>query len=368
MRPERVNQVISLEDIDGAAFVGATQEDHCSLERQLEVQFPALGKRFSWWCCFDAWCASTAGCIHEAIGALRELGKIFVLEATPDLGLPAAVIAFDGGLESSLVGRREDWGDAELQAKPDHASQGIGKRSIAEKDAIVVELSVFRQTVLAPMRNQRFDCEFGSPNGSHPTAAESPVQADAVEDHNLGPAADDKAFHEIEAVEFRLVRNHAWQVPPFGRRRTANSYPSIERTATEEDSANGADCWDPLQAAICESTIDGHGAVFTKIAGHSELLSQSQDQLLQPPWRRPCSTSSTAGRICPVDAVRAFLACTSKPVLNGRQSHTKSPCDGSQRLPATHSGNNPPSPLLNPVFRPSSTFRLQKVSLHSDRI
>ena len=48
MRPERINQVRPQEDLDGTAIVGAAQEDNRSLERQLEIKFPAVRERAAW--------------------------------------------------------------------------------------------------------------------------------------------------------------------------------------------------------------------------------------------------------------------------------------------------------------------------------
>src|SRR5678815_4272891 len=48
-----------------------------------------------------------------------------MVEARPDLGLPAAVEVLDGGLEPAFPGRREHGRDVEAQAGPHHAPHRI---------------------------------------------------------------------------------------------------------------------------------------------------------------------------------------------------------------------------------------------------
>ena len=48
-----------------------------------------------------------------------------MLEALPDLGLPAAVVVLDRGLEAGLAGRREDRDDAQVPAQAGDSVEGI---------------------------------------------------------------------------------------------------------------------------------------------------------------------------------------------------------------------------------------------------
>src|SRR5205814_10319191 len=196
MRPERINQVRPQEDLDGTAIVGAAQEDDRSLERQLEIKFPPLRERAAWRRRVEARCRSVPCGLHKAIRLLRKGGEIFVLEANPDLCLPAAIVVFNGGLKSGFLGRREDRRHAELQTETDHAAEGVTIHSVAQEDGAVVQLGVCRKTVLAPMRNERFDREFGSPNRSYPTATEPSVQADGIQNHHVDAAANHEPFYE----------------------------------------------------------------------------------------------------------------------------------------------------------------------------
>ena len=361
MRPERINQVRPQEDLDGTAVIGAAQEDDRSLERQLEIKFPAVRERAAWRCSVEARCRSVPCGLHKAIRLLRKGGEIFMFEADPDLGLPAAIVVFNGGLKSGFLGRREDRRHTELQTETDHAAEGITIHSVAQEDGAVVELGVFRKTVLAPVCNQCFDRELGSPNRSDPTATEPSVQADGIQNHDLDAAANDEAFHEIKAVELRLLDSDTRQMPTFGWWRTANSYSSIKSTAAQEDSTDRAKGWNSRQAVLCEGAMNGGGAVLTEITRQLELPSETQDQVFRTSRRCSGSTSSAPGRIGPVDAVESLPVRASNPILNRRERNMKSPCDSSLGKPASHRGNQPLSPGLKTVFCASSTLPMENV-------
>lgn len=294
--------------------------------------------------------------------------EILMFEALPDLCLPTAIVIFNGRLEAGFLGRREDRGDAELQSEPDHTSQGVTVDPVSQKDGAIIELDVFRQIMCTPVGDDGLDRESGCPGGSYPTAAETAVQADGVEDHDVGATPNDEAFHEIEAVEFRLLGSYAWQIPAFGGRRTANSLAPIESAATQEDSADGADRGNPFEAAFYEGTTNGGRAEFTEVAGDLELRTQLQDQVLESLRCRPGRTSPTARRVCPVNTIATLSRSASDPLLDSCQRDVKSPRDESQRLTALHGSDHSPPHLLHTFLKSSWVLGDRKFSLHSDRL
>src|SRR5579871_2760632 len=134
MRPERINWESSQQDFDGAVFVCAAQEDDCSQERQLEIKFPTLRKGMAWRSSLDAWCRTASRRIHKAIRLQGEGVEIFIFKTAPDLGLPAAVVVLDRGLEASLFRRCKNGCDAELQTEPYDAPERIAIHSISQED------------------------------------------------------------------------------------------------------------------------------------------------------------------------------------------------------------------------------------------
>lgn len=350
MRPERINEESSQEDFDGTAFIGAAQEDDRSVEGQLEIEFPVLRERTSWRRRVEAWRRSLPCSLHIAIRPVTKGDEILMLETAPDLLLPAAIIAFNGGLKSSFPGGREDRDHAELQTKTNHSAEGIAIHSIAQESGVIVKLGIFRQTVLAPVQDQRFDGELGRPARSCPTATETSMQADDVQNHDIDAALDDKAFHEIEAVELGLPGSHARQIPPFGRRRTANTCSSIKSTATQQNSTDRANGWNLLQTAIRQGAMNGSRAVLTEVTRTFEVLSRTKDQVLRTSRRCPGGTSSAARRIAPVNTVESLAVRPSHPFLNSRQSHPKFSRHRSQRLSASNGSNQATPLMLNPIL------------------
>ena len=123
------------------------------------------------------------------------------------------------------------------------------------------------------------------------------METDAVEDHDVGAAADHEAFHEIEAVQFGLTTGDTRKIPAFGRRGPANPYASVESTAAAEDPTNGPRRGDPFNAAPQKFAMNGSGAKFTEIAEQLELRSDAEDQVLDSLRGCPGGSSSAAWRI-----------------------------------------------------------------------
>src|SRR5712672_2834481 len=111
-----------------------------------------------------------------------------MFKANPDLGLPAAVVVLNCGLEAGFIRRCKDGDHTELQTESNDTAEGVPIHSIALEDGVVVELRVFGQAVLAPVINERFDREYGPPERSYPASAESSMQTDGVEDHDVDTA------------------------------------------------------------------------------------------------------------------------------------------------------------------------------------
>lgn len=342
------------EQFEFAARIGAAQEDNRSLKRALQVERPAGRKGPPLGSGVEAWrCAKTSG-VDEASGTVGQGREILVLKASPDFFLPAAVVVLDGRLEAGLPRRGEDGSDVELETKPDDASEGIGPLVGALEDRVVVELNVLGASESAPMLDEHFDRESGGPGGFDPTGAEATMQADAIEDHDVGSATNDEPFHEVEAVEFGLMGRDAWQIPPFGRGRTTDSSASIERAAAEENSPDGAQGWDALGAALLERPKNGRCAELSEIAGLLELLAEPQDEILQTVRRGTGGASSTSWRITPDHSVKPLIMGTSNPVLHCSQTDMKFPLNISQRSSTANCRHHLSPPSFNTVFRSRS--------------
>lgn len=350
MRPKRIKGIGSSLNFDLTPRIGASQIDDGALERKLVVGFPVLGEWASRRSRVDTWRGTQACGESKAIGASLDGIVVVMHESLPDLLLPAAVEALDDGLEASLMGWGEDGGNAELQTEADDTPKGITKLTCSAKDGVVVKLSIFRESVSAPMSDQRLGGGLGGPRGSDPTGTKACLQTDAGQDVDVDAAAQSQVFDEVKAIDVRQSGSDARQVPAFGRRRPTNSSAPIERAAPQEDSSDGAEGWNLLETAFCEGHLDRHGTVLAQVAFVAKLLTHSQDQILDTSRRGDFLASSTSRQIDPGHSVNTLIAGALHPTLNGSQCHAKLLRHRTQRASPSNSSNDFFTTRFNPVF------------------
>jgi hypothetical protein len=323
MRPKRIKGIISSLDLDVTTRIRSAQIDDSALERKLVIGLPVLGEWPSCGSRVNTWRGSLPCCESKAIGTSLDGIVVVMHESLPDLLLPAAVEALDDGLEAGLMGWGEDRGDAELQAEADDTTKGITKLTCSAKDGVVVKLSIFRESVSTPMGNQRLGGGLGGPGGSDPTGTQACLQTDAGQDVDAGATTQTKVFDEVKAIDVRQPGSDAWEIPAFGRSRPTNSSSSIESAAPQKDSADGADGWNLLETALFEDKLDHNGTVVTEVALVAELLTNSQDQILDASRRGGSLASSTSWQIGPSYPVNTLNGGALHPTLNGSQCHAK---------------------------------------------
>ena len=323
MGPKRIKEISSPLHFDLATVVGTTQIDDSAFEGTLVIRFPVFGELSSCRTSIDAWCRALSCCESKAIGASLDGIMVLVHEALPDFLLPAAVEALYDGLESCLIGWREDGDDLELQAEADDTPKGVRKLTCSAKNSVVVELGILGEPMSAPMGNQRLGGDLGGPGGSDPTGTEACLETDGGHDVHVSAATQVKVFNEVEAIDVGPLGSDAREVPAFRRRGPTNSSPSIESTAPQEDSTNGADAGNLLESALFEDELDHDGTVVTEVTLITELFTNSQDQILNAKRRGDFLASSTSWQIGPGHAVNTLIGGALHPTLNGSQSHAK---------------------------------------------
>jgi hypothetical protein len=362
MRPQRINGVAMTQQFDFAAIVGATQENDRSVETELQMERPVFREVSTLRSGVEAGRRATASGIDEPCGAIRQIQEMFVVKSSPDFVLPATVVVLDRRLKTGLSWRSEDGGHAQLKAQPNNASKGIRPPMSALEDRIIVELCVIGKPLFTPVCHQHFHREFGGPGGFDLADAKAAMQADAIQDHDVDPPANDQTFDKVEAIELGLVGGDGWQVPAFGRRGATDSLTSIQCTPTEQDSSDGANRGDMLRATFLQGTMDGGCPKFSEVAGLLELFPQPQDPALHGESGGTSRSSSTARRIAPIHAIQTLAACAPNPILNRRQTHTKFPLNVPQRPASPNRGDHLPPPLFKAVFRSHSVLVNRRLS------
>lgn len=323
MRPKGINEIATSLHLNLTKGVGATEIDDGPLERKLVIGFPVLGEGTSRRSGVNPWRGSLPCCESKSIGTSLDSSMVVMHESLPDLLLPAAIEAFDDGLKAGFVGWGEDRSDTELQAQADDTPKGVRKLTSPAKDGVVVELGIFGQSVSAPVSNQGLGGGLGGPRGPDPTGTEPSLHADTGQDVDVDAAQQTKVFDEVKAIDVRQSGSDAWEIPAFGRGRPPHPASSIESTAPQEDSSDGADGWNLLEPTLFEGELDRDGAVLAEVALLPELLADSQDQILDTGRRGDSLAAPTPWQIGPGDAVDAQIGGALHPTLNGSQCHAK---------------------------------------------
>jgi len=351
MDPIRVDVESMPEDRDASVVVGASQKDDGSLERSLQVEGPLFGHGASGRCGFDAGRMSLAAGGDVAIGASFECCETFVFESIPDLGLPAAVEAFDGRLEASLVGHHEDGSDLEAETEANDPSDRIGIVVWSGEAVVVVELGVGGQAHFGPMFQERFEDELGGHASSRPGDGQAAMQGNSRKNRKMRATADAQPFDGIEAVELAVTGGQVGQVPSFWWRWTAWSLSAVEQSMTFEDASDGAHRGQRLDALLLEVSMDGRCAVLAQGASFLEPLASGKHTLLDGVWG--ASRLLRSGRtVLPVYAVESFSLGVSDPILDGGERNMEGACDGSHGLSTSHSGDHLASLICGELFEP----------------
>lgn len=299
----------------------------------------------------DAFDGMSSGGGDELGGLILEGLQGVEVEASPDLGLPAAVVAFDGGLEARLARRCEDRSDLQGEADPADAPEVVGVVMGALESGVVVELSVTGQTELAPVFEQGRHADPRGDRGSGPGSRQAAVKRDGVKDLHIDSAFNDKAFDDVEAIDLNLFGSDLWQVPAAGRSRTAHPSVAVQSSSPFQDSTNRANRRDPAGYLSAQLSVDGDVAVLSQVAGLPKLLAQPQDFLFDV-CRDTVGglTGRSGGAVGPVDAVQAFSFGAAKPAVYRRVAKPKGLGDRPQRTTSANSRNEFPTKPLDRVF------------------
>ena len=206
MGPSFLSEEGVSEDVDTAFFIAPAQIDDATREGSTEMELPRLGKRAT-----VRGLSDTLGVLgpvsgDELFGAREESVERGMVEAVPDGFTPSGIEAFDGSLEASFAGRREDRDHSELEAGPDDSTDGIGILMRALEARGVVELGIGRQTDLGPMLEDTFQGPRGSGRAwEGPSRGQCAMNRDGGKDVDQGSFFDEQVLDEIEAVQFGLA-------------------------------------------------------------------------------------------------------------------------------------------------------------------
>ena len=347
MGPKGVYPEGATQQAHGTSLRTVADEDERANRVRLQIRLPGRRERPPCGSRLDTGGRARAVGVDIAPGTLLEGSERRVVEASPDLGLPATVEVSDGSLESALLGRREDRGNPQLQAGSHDAAEGILTVMAPLKDGVVVELGIGGQPEFSPVFQQGFHGGLRGHQRLRPRARQAALQRDDVKDLKAQATFQSQPLDGVEAVEFGAPLTPFGKIPARWGRRAPHAAPAIQGTSSLEDAANGPHRGHDNVLSRSELTVDRLGSVLAQITRLLELASQDQHEIL---YRRLGSTTPPRnGRmVAPIDMVQGTVPGTSEPPLHGGEADVMSPRHRSYRGALSNCRYHLASPLLSP--------------------
>jgi hypothetical protein len=157
MGPVRSDEEQMTEKRGKAMVVGATKEDDHSGRTCLQIKLSEQGKRKARGAALGTRCVANSIRSEPSIRALLKVVEGRMLEASPDLGLPATVETLDGILKARLTGRSEDRGNAKQQTDAHDTTDDVAVLMWPLENRCIVELCVARKTERPPSSGEQLD-------------------------------------------------------------------------------------------------------------------------------------------------------------------------------------------------------------------
>lgn len=310
--------------VDEAFLVAAADEDDLAANGFVGIEVEVLGELASFGGGFAARGAGVEDGGDVASRALAQLFEAAVMKARPDTLLPPAIEAFDAVLKAVFARWREDGDDAQGQAQPRDASDGVGAVVGTLEDGVVVKVRVGRQPMGLPVLDQALDDVDGQDMVfKGPALGQAAEERDGVEHLDRGAVLDAQTLNDIKAVDLGEALGGDGQMPSAGRRLAACAAFAIKQAIARQDACDGAHTGQRLIAALPHHAVDGPRAALAQIAFVPQLATQGEHGLFG--CRIGLPARAAAWPRLKVNAVQALLAGTLNPSLDGAQTDAKAP-------------------------------------------
>jgi len=337
-------------------IVGTSEEDDLASGMSLKVLPPRLREGLSEGSGQDAFGGSGTGGGNELGGLILKSLKGPVVEASPDLGLPAAVVAFDGGLEASLAGWSEDGYHLQRQTKTGDTAEVIGILVGSLEPRVVVELGIAGQTDLEPVFDQRQGSHLCRDGRSWPGGCQAAVKGDGIKGLDVDSAFNDKAGDDVDAIGFDLAGGDRRQVPTARRRWAPHPLTAVQSSPPLQDATDSANGGDLAMSSLDQFPPDGDITVLSQIACLLQFSAKLQDLFFGMPadpigWL----AARTGGAVRPVHAIQPLSLGAANPAVNRGEAQPKLPGNRPDRNASTDGSDHGSAASLDRVFlRPCS--------------
>jgi hypothetical protein len=351
VRPEWVDGEGVAEQADLATIVGSSEENNFPCGMSLKVLPPRLREGLPEGGCQDAFGGSGSRGGNEPGGLILKSLQGVVMEASPDLGLPAAVVAFDGGLEAGLARWSEDGYHLKGEAKTGDTTKVIGILMGSLEPRVVVELGVARQTDLPPVFDQGQGSALRRDGRSWPGACQAAVKGDGIKDLDVDSAFNDKAGDDVDAIGLDLAGADPRQVPTARRRWAPYPSTTVQSSPPLQDATDRANRGDLAMSSLDQFPPDGYITVLSQIACLLEFSAKLENLFLGMPvgpvgWL----AERTGGTVRPVHPIQPLFLDATNPAVNRTETQPKTPGNRADRFALTDGSDHGSAASLDRVF------------------
>src|SRR5258708_7711306 len=349
MRPGWIDEKMTPEQINESLIIGSTNEDEhaggmsLQIEHEVRRERPASGGALG-----TGRVTKSGGCEPSARGQFQVLQR-GMLEAPPDLRLPATVEAFDSILKARLAWRSKDGRDPEQQASANDLTDGVGVVTRTLENQSVVELCVVGKTILTPSFDEQFDHDGGGDGLARIAGGNTSVNRDAGEHSELGSASERQAFNGVEGVELATFRGELRQVPTDRRRRSSDPLPAVQNASTLEDAADGPPRGHRSDLLGDHRRTNGIRAGVSEIA-FGKLATQLQHNGFNRDARSIDGLSRTRLPVAPIDPIKPRGGGAFDPALHLPKGHVMLARNTAQRATAPNRLHHRTTILLDGVL------------------
>lgn len=244
----------------------------------------------------------------------------------PDLLLPEPIKVFDHGLEARLERRREDWSNAQCEAKTHDAPDDLRMVMAALETHIVVELRVSGQAVLAPVgaqgiKNKRSRSHLRGPGGNV-RSPKRPCGKDLEQPETFHP----QVFDHVKGVYLGELLRGRGKIPARRWRGPTNPMVIIEQTVAAKNTSDCPHTGHNAEMRLAEEhLVNGLRTNEPQGAIGRELPAQGADLPFQDGLRLIGDSSWSVRASLPIHARQRLVAGSIQPSRYRAQSHPQTP-------------------------------------------
>lgn len=161
----------------------------------------------------------------------------------------------DRVLQAKFMRWHEDRGDSELKAESHHAPEGIGKRMLALKARVIVELRITGPAVCLPVGADTRDNRRSGGTRQWPRRGQASTQRNPGEDIEQWTILEPEILDDIEEIDFTEAAGNSRQMPARRWCGSSQARALIDRSIALEDATDRTHCRNFRPATLGELSL-----------------------------------------------------------------------------------------------------------------